>query len=59
MSFWVPDQSSSDPNAFELCVTRECCVGRPDKQFYMGGVGFGTAIKALERAHSYEEAGAD
>ena len=50
MTFWIPDQSPDNPNAFSLSVSPACCVGPPDKQFYMGGVGFGTAIEALERA---------
>ena len=50
MTFWVSKQSSKDAEVFSLVVSPECCVGPPDQQFYMGGVGFGTAIDALERA---------
>jgi len=35
---------------FPLPVARDLCVGPPERQFLMGGVGLGCAIAALEQA---------
>lgn len=41
--------STSDPMQFRLPVARGLCVGPPERQFMMGGVGLASAIDALER----------
>jgi len=50
MAFWIPQASPDDRCRFQLNVTAACCVGPADTQFFMGGVGFATAIAALEQA---------
>ena len=50
MAFWSPDQVADREMTYRLQVGPECCVGPPDRQFFMGGAGFATAIEALERA---------
>ncbi|MFK7896664.1 MAG: acyl-CoA thioesterase [Myxococcota bacterium] len=43
-----PPTPTADPNRFALSVTTGLCVGPPQRQFMMGGVGLGAAIAAIE-----------
>jgi len=47
-SFYSP-LPTHNPRRFHFPVARIGCVGRPERQFMMGGVGLGSAIAALER----------
>jgi acyl-CoA thioesterase len=47
--FYAPI-STHNPMRFYLPVVQDVCVGPPDRQFMMGGVGLGSAVTALERA---------
>ncbi len=48
MSFWLPERSASNENAFNLTAQDCACVGAEEHQFFMGGVGMAAAISALE-----------
>ncbi len=47
-SFHAP-RATADPKRFELAVERHLCVGPPERQFMMGGVGLASAVSAMER----------
>lgn len=47
--FYAP-RSTHNPMRFYLPVVGDVCVGPPQRQFMMGGVGLGSAISALEQA---------
>jgi acyl-CoA thioesterase-2 len=46
--FYAP-RATDDPHRFVLDATPELCVGPPERQFLMGGVGLASAIAAMER----------
>jgi len=47
--FYAP-RPTHNPRRFILPVDGDVCVGAPERQFMMGGVGLGSAIAALEKA---------
>ena len=49
-TFWIPTQSTEDPNRFEFVARQSACAGPPDRQFLMGGVSMAAGVHALETA---------
>lgn len=48
MTFWKPAPDPQDLDKFKLFASEPACVGPPERQFLMGGVGVAAAIEALE-----------
>lgn len=49
MQFWQAQQDAEQSARFSFTAPPMACVGPPDNQFYMGGVGMATHVDALER----------
>ena len=50
MSFWLPERSPIQADKFQIEATPACCVGPPERQFFMGGVAMAAAVEAAEVA---------